>query len=40
MLAGQYWLGGGFWTVFITGIAGGFLPIVIYRLWKRLHHRR
>ncbi|NBW14435.1 MAG: hypothetical protein EBR82_41195 [Caulobacteraceae bacterium] len=40
MLAGEFWLGGGFWMVFSAGIACGFAPIVIYRLWKRWHHRR
>jgi hypothetical protein len=40
MLAGEYWLGGGFWMVFCAGMVGGFAPIVIYRLWKRWHHRR
>jgi len=39
-LAGRAWLGGGFWVVFATGIVCGFLPIVIYRVWKRFHHRR
>ena len=39
-LAGRLWLGGGFWAVFATGIVCGFLPIVLYRVWKRFHHRR
>jgi hypothetical protein len=40
MLAGEFWLGGGFWMVFSAGMICGFAPIVIYRLWKRWHHRR
>ncbi|CAN5400341.1 hypothetical protein BH10PSE2_BH10PSE2_13600 [soil metagenome] len=39
-LAGVYWLGGGFWTVFVTGIACGFVPIAVYRVWKWWRHRR
>jgi len=39
-LAGEFWLGGGFWVVFATGLVCGFVPITAYRLWKRAHHRR
>jgi hypothetical protein len=39
-LVGQFGLGGGFWTVLIAALVGGFVPIVAYRLWKRAHHRR
>ena len=38
-LAGELWLGGGFWTVLIAALIGGFAPIVGYRVWKHLHHR-
>ena len=33
-LAGRLWLDGSFWTVLIAGIVCGFLPIIIYRVWK------
>jgi len=36
---GEYGLGGGFWTVLVAALIGGFAPIVGYRVWKRLHHR-
>jgi 4-hydroxybenzoate polyprenyltransferase len=36
---GEYWLGGGFWTVLAAALVCGFAPIVGYRVWKRLHHR-
>ncbi|WP_372706668.1 hypothetical protein [Brevundimonas sp.] len=39
-LIGEYGLGGGFWTVLIAALIGGFLPIVAYRVWKRTHHRK
>jgi len=38
-LAGRL-LGGGFWTVLIAALVCGFAPIIGYRVWKRLHHRR
>jgi hypothetical protein len=38
--AGEYGLGGGFWTVLIAALVVGFAPIVGYRLWKWRHHRR
>lgn len=38
-LAGRYWLHGGFWPPLLIALAVGFLPIVVYRLWKRRHHR-
>ena len=38
-LAGRFWLGGSFWAVFLAGIVCGFAPIILYRLWKRWHHR-
>jgi hypothetical protein len=38
-LAGNLWLGGGFWAVFVTGIVCGFVPIVAYRIWKWRRHR-
>lgn len=37
---GQFGLGGGFWTVLIAALVGGFVPIVAYRLWKWSHHKR
>ena len=39
-LAGEFWLGGGFWMVFAAGLVCGFVPIIAYRLWKWAHHRR
>ena len=36
---GRYGLGGGFWTVLIAALVGGFAPIVAYRVWKRNHQR-
>lgn len=39
-LVGRFGLGGGFWTVLIAALVCGFAPIVGYRVWKRLHHRR
>lgn len=36
---GEYGLGGGFWTVLIAALVGGFAPILAYRLWKWRHHR-
>ncbi|MBX9616282.1 MAG: complement resistance protein TraT [Caulobacteraceae bacterium] len=39
-LVGQYGLGGGFWTVLIAALVGGFVPIIAYRVWKRAHHKR
>lgn len=38
-LAGEFWLGGGFWTVLFTALICGFAPIIGYRIWKRLHHK-
>ena len=38
-LAGEIWLGGGFWTVLTAALVCGFAPIVAYRVWKRLHHK-
>lgn len=37
---GEYGLGGGFWTVLIAALVGGFAPIVGYRVWKWRHHRK
>ena len=39
-LAGELWLGGGFWVVFATGLVCGFVPIIGYRFWKWSHHRK
>ena len=39
-LAGEYWLGGGFWMVLAAALVCGFAPILAHRLWRRLHHRR
>jgi hypothetical protein len=36
---GEYGLGGGFWTVLIAALVGGFAPIIAYRLWKWSHHK-
>ena len=36
---GEYGLGGGFWTVLIAALVGGFAPIVAYRVWKWNHQR-
>lgn len=38
-LAGRYLLGGGFWPSLIAALVIGFTPIIVYRLWKRAHHR-
>ena len=38
-LAGEYWLGGGFWVVLFAALICGFAPIIGYQVWKRLHHR-
>ena len=38
-LAGELWLGGGFWVVFATGLVCGFAPIIGYRLWKWAHRK-
>ena len=35
-----YWLGVGFWPTLAIALVCGFAPIIGYRLWKRLHHRR
>ncbi|MGQ2992198.1 MAG: hypothetical protein ACT6RD_10650 [Brevundimonas sp.] len=35
-----YWLEIGFWPTLAVALICGFAPIVAYRLWKRLHHRR
>ena len=34
------WPEGGFWGILLIALIFGFAPIVIYRVWKRLHHRR
>lgn len=39
-LAGERWLEGGFWMVLFAALFCGFAPILGYRIWKRLHHRR
>ena len=39
-LAGEYWLGGGFWMVLAAALVCGFAPILGHRLWRRLHHKR
>ena len=31
---GEYGLGGGFWTVLIAALVGGFLPILGNALWR------
>ncbi|HYC67262.1 hypothetical protein [Brevundimonas sp.] len=36
---GEYGLGGGFWTVLIAALVGGFAPILAYRLWVWRRHR-
>ena len=33
-LAGEFWLGGGFWTVLAAALLCGFAPIIGYRIWK------
>lgn len=38
-LAGDLWLGGGFWAVLLTALACGFAPIIGYRFWKWWRHR-
>ena len=38
--AGEYGLGGGFWTVLGAALIGGFLPIVANALWRWSHRRR
>lgn len=32
---GRYGLGGGFWTVLIAALIGGFLPVIALALWRR-----
>lgn len=39
-LAGEYWLGGGFWMVLIAALVCGFAPILACRVWRRLPRRR
>ena len=39
-LAGNLWMEGSFWAVLVAGTICGFLPIIIYRVWKWSHHRR
>lgn len=39
-LIGGRWLNAGFWPSLAIALICGFAPIVIYRVWKRLHHRR
>ena len=38
-LAGDLWLGFGFWGVFVTAIVCGFVPILGYRAWRWWRHR-
>lgn len=33
------WLGGGFWISLFAALVCGFAPIIVYHVWKRLHHR-
>ncbi|WP_298747343.1 hypothetical protein [uncultured Brevundimonas sp.] len=37
---GEYGLGGGFWTVLVAALVGGFLPILGNALWRWRHQRR
>ena len=37
---GEYGLGGGFWTVLIAALVGGFLPILGNALWKWRHQHK
>ena len=37
---GEYGLSGGFWTVLIAALVGGFLPILGNALWKWRHQRK
>ena len=37
---GKYGLGGGFWTVLIAALIGGFAPILGNAVWKWLDRRR
>ena len=39
-LVGRYGLDGGFWTVLISALVGGFAVIIGYRVWKAAHHKR
>ncbi|MCV0416567.1 MAG: hypothetical protein K5831_17030 [Brevundimonas sp.] len=32
---GRYGLGGGFWTVLIAALIGGFLPVIALAVWRR-----
>jgi hypothetical protein len=32
---GRYGLNGGFWTVLIAALVGGFLPVVVREVWRR-----
>jgi len=36
----KLWLGGGFWTTLIAALVCGFAPIIGYRVWKLLHHKK
>ena len=38
--AGEYGLGGDFWTVLVAALVVGFAPIVGYRVWKWRFQRR
>ena len=39
-LAARLWLDGGVWTTLAVALACGFAPIVGYRVWKLLHHKK
>ncbi len=40
VLAARLWLGGGLWVTLAVALACGFAPIVGYRVWKLLHHKK
>jgi 4-hydroxybenzoate polyprenyltransferase len=39
-LVARFWLHGGLWTTLIAALVCGFAPIVGYRVWKLLHHKK
>jgi len=33
---GRWGLGGGFWTVLVAALVGGFLPVIAPAIWRRM----
>lgn len=40
VLVARFWLHGGLWTTLVAALICGFLPIIGYRVWKLLHHKK